>query len=446
MIIYRDSYKGRDGKIRKSAKWYCDFRDHFEVRRKTPAFTDKRQSEAFGRNIENLVNSKKAGLDVDDKLNQWLNDLPDSTMAKFSSWGLIDGQRAEITKTLSAHITDYIGILETKAKHHYARITQTRLEKIIKDCKFNFFRDISKSAIEVYIGRLKKELTPTTAGHYQGALMAFLNWAVEDSRILNNPISKLEKPARDSEQKGILEPQQFIDLIRTTFEKNILIDNIGGQERAILYISAGTTGFRKAELLSLQWYNIDLENACIRIRSSATKNAKEALQPLPPVAVKMLAAYKAFTKATDTDKVFSFTRTVNTADLIRADLTTAEIPLFDKDGNEIVFHSLRNSYISFLANSTTPPKVVQELARHSDPRLTFNTYARVLAESKQTAISFLPNVGGFVMNFVTDSSSDTVCAPIRAGANFDEQKSLDNGLKTPILSNAQIAKVGFEPI
>ena len=30
---------------------------------------------------------------------------------------------------------------------------------------------------------------------------------------------------------------------------------------------------------------------------------------------------------------------------------------------------LRNSYISFLANSSTSAKVIQKLARHSDPRL-----------------------------------------------------------------------------
>jgi integrase len=82
-------------------------------------------------------------------------------------------------------------------------------------------------------------------------------------------------------------------------------------------------------------------------------------------------------------KIFaSFSRWINTAGLIKQDLEAAKIGLTDKDENEICFHSLRNSYISYLANSSTPAKVVQKLARHSDPRLTFNTYARTFDESE----------------------------------------------------------------
>jgi integrase len=62
-------------------------------------------------------------------------------------------------------------------------------------------------------------------------------------------------------------------------------------------------------------------------------------------------------------------------------LKAAGISLRDRDGSEIVFHSLRNSFITFLANSQTPAKVIQKMARHSDPKLTFNTYARLLPEA-----------------------------------------------------------------
>jgi hypothetical protein len=50
----------------------------------------------------------------------------------------------------------------------------------------------------------------------------------------------------------------------------------------------------------------------------------------------------------------------------------------------------------FLANSQTPAKVIQKLARHSDPRLTFNTYARTFEKAEQKAMNLLPSFGGFV--------------------------------------------------
>ena len=102
--------------------------------------------------------------------------------------------------------------------------------------------------------------------------------------------------------------------------------------------------------------------------------------------------------------MWSFGRWINTAGLIRDDLTAAGIEPTDRDGNVICFHSLRNSYISYLANSETPAKVVMQLARHSDPRLTFNTYARTFEEAEQKAISCLPNFGDFVLSTSLDNN------------------------------------------
>ncbi len=431
MRIYKPTYKDRDGKKRKTAKWYCDFSDHNQLRHKIPAFADKRLSEAFGRNIETLVNCRIAGIEPDIKLNQWIETLPDNLLKKFVSWGLIDGQRAEITKPLTEHIKDYVKILEAKGNSKgYIRHTQNRLKKIIDDCRFYYFRDITKSAVEIYVGKLIKDgVSSTTAGHYLDSIKTFLNWAEQDQRIIRNPIAKQGKPDRDSVPKGVLNPEQFVKLIKTTFEKNVLIGRNTGQERAILYILAGTTGLRKKELLSLAWddINLSVDNAYVRVKASNAKNDKEAKQPIPPFVVSILTAYKAATRLKLSDRVFvSFSQSINTAELIRADLAVAKIDLIDKDGNEICFHSLRNSYISFLANSNTPPKVVQELARHSDPRLTFNTYARTFEDAKQKAINFLPNCG----NFVLSTCLDKVCRKQEICIDNGGHKNGQDTLKT----------------
>jgi len=63
---------------------------------------------------EALVNCRIAGLEPDIKLNKWIEIMPDSLLKKFVSWGLIDGQRTEITKPLTEHISDYVEILEAK--------------------------------------------------------------------------------------------------------------------------------------------------------------------------------------------------------------------------------------------------------------------------------------------------------------------------------------------
>jgi len=446
MRVFKVSYKGKDGNKKIASKFYLDFFDHNRLRHKIPAFADKRLSEALGRNIESLVNCRIAGLELDTKLNQWIETLPDGLLKKFVSWGLIEGQRTEITKPLTEHINDYIEVLKARNfSKAYIRHTNNRLSKIISDCRFFYFRDVTKSAIEIYIGKLIKDgASATTAGHYLDSLKTFLNWAQLDQRIINNPIAKVAKPARDSKQKGILTPEQFIKLIKVTCDKNILIDKTTGQERAVLYLLAGTTGIRKNELLNLVWSDIKLsgDNPFVRVRACIAKNGKEALQPLTTMAVSCLTALKACIKPKDTDRVFlAFNKSINTAELIRSDLTAAEIELTDKDGNEICFHSLRNSFISFLANSQTPAKVIQKMARHSDPKLTFNTYARVLPEAEQKAISFLPNFGNFVLSTSLDSNRKKQEILVDNHRHKNSQDTYINA----ILAANQTPRVGLEP-
>ena len=447
MRIFKATYKDKDGQIRKTAKWYIDIFDHNRLRHKIPAFADKRLSETFGRNIESLVNCRIAGLEPDAKLNQWIEILPDDLLRKFVSWGLIEGQRTEITKPLTEHISDYAKILEAKGfSKDYVVRTRNRLKRLISDCRFYFFRDITKSSVEIYSGKLKKEgYSNTSRGHYLDTLKTFLNWAEQDQRIIRNPIAKLGKPARNSAKKGILTPEQFVRLIKTTFEKNVLIGRTAGQERAVLYALAGCTGLRRKELLTLTWDDINLsaDNAYVRVKACLAKNAKEAKQPIPPFVVSVLTALKASTKPRLSERVFvSFGKWINTAGLIRDDLTAAEIELTDKDGNEICFHSLRNSYISFLANSQTPAKVIQKLARHSDPRLTFNTYARTFEQSEKNALSCLPNFGNFVLSTSLDSNGK------KQEISIDKHRHKNNQdtLKNSFLVVNQIPPRGVEPL
>ena len=447
MRIYKATYKDRSGKQRKSAKWYVDIFDHNQLRHRIPAFRDKRLSEALARNIEAIVNCRIAGLELDAKQNQWVETLPDSLLRKFVSWGLLDGQRTEITKPLIEHIADYVKVLEAKGySRDYVVRSRNRLKKIVSDCRFCYFRDITQSAVEIYSGKMKKDgYGDTSRGHYLDILKTFLNWAEQDQRIIRNPIAKMDKPARDSEKKGILTPEQFVHLIKTTSEKNILIGRTSGQERAVLYLIAGLTGLRRKELLNLTWdaINLSANNASVKVKASIAKNGKEAEQPVPAILVSVLTALKAHTKPKANDRVFvSFGKWINTAELIREDLTVAGIELTDREGNAICFASLRNSYISFLANSQTPAKVVQKLARHSDPRLTFNTYARTFEEAEQKAMNFLPNFGDFV--FATSLAK--VCRKQEISVGNGRHKNSQDTLKTAILAVNQIPPRGVEPL
>jgi len=447
MRVYRATYKDRSGEQRKSAKWYLDFADHNQLRHKIPAFADKRLSEALGRNVEALINCRIAGLELDAKQAQWLETLPDKLLRKFISWGLVDGQRSEAAKSLAEHIRDYTKVLVARGRpKDYVVRTRNRLVKIVRACRFVFLRDVTRSAVERYGGRLKEQgYGDTSRGHYLSTLMSFMAWAEQDGRILSNPLRNLEKPKRDSEQKGVLTPEQFIHLVKGTFKRNLVIDGISAADRAVLYLLAGVTGLRRRELLGLSWADIHLgpDSPFVRVPAKLAKNAQEAFQPLPLPAVAVLQAMKAQANPNDADRVFAALGTwINTAALLRRDLETAGLPLADRDGNEIFFHSLRNSYISFLANSQTPAKVIQKLARHSDPRLTFNTYARTFEDAEQKAVTFLPDFGDFVLS----TCLDKICTRQEISGDNQRHKNGQDTRKTAILADNSIAPRGFEPL
>jgi len=451
MRIFKAYYIDRDGRKRQTKKWYIELRDHYRIIRRLAAFSEKEPSETLGRNIKSLVNCRISGLEPDTKLNRWIETVPDKLLKKFVSWGLLDGQRTEITKPLTEHIKDYIKVLEAKGySKDYVGRSRGRLKRIVSACRFTYFRDITQSAVEIYSGKLKKDgYGNTSRGHYLDALQTFLNWAERDQRIIRNPIAKLVKPKRDSDQKGILTPEQFIVLLKTTFEKNVLLCSKHGRsrgvERAVLYLLGGVTGLRRKELLSLIWADIHLtpESAFVRVPAKQAKNSKEAEQPIAGATVAVMQAYKAQQEPKATDRVFrGLSKWENTAELLRKDLIAAELPLVDREGNTICFHSLRNSYISFLANSQTPAKVVQKLARHSDPRLTFNTYARSFEKSEQQAVMSLPSFGDFYL---------ARCLALLGGKHrttmdYSGNENRNNASETAFTAENQIPPRGVEPL
>jgi hypothetical protein len=64
----------------------------------------------------------------------------------------------------------------------------------------------------------------------------------------------------------------------------------------------------------------------------------------------------------------------------------------DAAGRYADFHALRHTYITRLVKSNASVKVCQELARHSDPKLTFAVYSHVSMADTSRALDNLPGL------------------------------------------------------
>ena len=64
----------------------------------------------------------------------------------------------------------------------------------------------------------------------------------------------------------------------------------------------------------------------------------------------------------------------------------------DSRGQVLDFHSLRRGYVTAICRANVSPRVMMELARHSDPRLTMKRYSRVSASDVVAALDVLPKL------------------------------------------------------
>jgi hypothetical protein len=120
--------------------------------------------------------------------------------------------------------------------------------------------------------------------------------------------------------------------------------------------------------------------------------------------------------------------------MLAVDLALAGIAYTDEFGRVADFHSLRSSYVSMLVRGGASARVTQDLARHSDPRLTLRIYAqagtaegRAALEAPPALVPFLVlpaqsrRTDGDAISCGTDGGASPACRPAgyhRASVNL----------------------------
>ena len=158
MRVFKSTYRDRDGKKCKTSKWYVETRDHLELPRRFPAFSGKKESEAFGRRIDQLVVCKMSGDPLPIELMRWLENIPSKMLERFVKIGLIDPSRAVSGKPLVEHIEDFRESMKAKSiTNLQVDIVTSRVERIVKGCKFHHWSNISTTKIEQYLADLRQQ-------------------------------------------------------------------------------------------------------------------------------------------------------------------------------------------------------------------------------------------------------------------------------------------------
>ena len=196
--------------------------------------------------------------------------------------------------------------------------------------------------------------------------------------------------------------------------------------RSVVYMTAASTGIRRGELMQLEWRDFNLEAAepFVNVRASVSKNHKQAALPLACEVVTALRHHRA-PEAKPGDLVFA--GIIPRMDRFRKDLDAAGILYVDAKGEYADFHSLRKTFATMLILAGVSHRVVMELMRHSDPRLTTKTYTDAGQLPVGAAIGSLPSL----------------TVPEKTDSQIDSQKLVADRLS---LSSAVLQVKAAEPI
>lgn len=433
MRVFKHRYT-RDGVVRESDKWQCEFRDHANIVRRVPAFTDERASEAFGQRLVELVALRVARMEPDAGLSEWILSLPEEHRERLAKWGLIDGRRLSAGVKLADHIAEWGKALAAKGNTpEHVRVRTQRAESVFTACGFVYWQDITAEGVESQLETLRaaeKSISALTSNLYLQALKSFCTWMCKRGRAVASPLISLAPLKRSAvvkdarHKRRVLTVKELSALLAATREAPLRF-GMTGPERALAYLLAVETGLRSSEVASLTRasFNFDAKPPHVVVDAGSTKNAHTGRLPLRESTADALN--ELLTNKLPHIKAFNFPPVWNVIDMFKADLEAAEIEYANASGHHADFHALRHTFCTNLAASGIHPRVAQDLMRHSDVNLTMAFYTHTVLEQRGEAVAKLPALN-IVNEVVVKTGTDNAAVHRSVDRNRTDFKSSAN--------------------
>lgn len=381
-------------------KWWIQYTDANGRVCRVAGFADKIATEQRAAQLERAVARCKAGIiDTHDELHA-----------------------QHLQQPLDAHVEAYrlhLQVMEVSAWH--LRETLRRLNAILSGCNAHFLNDITATHVERWLKLLTDRGTAArTRNTYLSSLKAFLNWCVTSGRLAQNPlqtvrnaneqadIRRRRRALTEDELQRLMKAARKRPLIeamtiRRGKNKGKLLAKIRpetrarlerlGHERALIYKILVLTGLRRGELASITWGQLELDHAvpAIHLYAGDAKNRRSEIIPLRRDLANDLRSWKSLqSDLHPSDKLF--TVPMRLVSILNLDLKAAGIPKVDARGFTFDVHAFRHTTATHLSKSGIAPRVAQSVMRHSDIKLTMQTYTDPRLLNVAEALDALPDL------------------------------------------------------
>ena len=334
---------------------------------------------------------------------------------------------------LARHVEDYAVHLEARgvtARHIGDRKAQ--LARVFSECGFVRLADLERLPFERWLNaKAAAGMSAARRNVYHAAVIAFAHWLVQERRMLISPFAQMPKANERADRRRIrraLTAAEITTLLQAAQERPLYqaLHAHGaepcnmpkrecarlawtGRERALLYKTMLSTGLRLNEVRSLTVGQAHLSGPkpYLELAAKDEKNRKGSKIPLRGDMAAEVALYlgerlkRAQGEAQAAQRPIPARMTgdaplfhvpQNLSRVLDKDLAYAGIPKRDEAGRTLDVHSFRHSFASHLNAAGVAPRVAQALLRHSDIRLTMNTYQDLAALDVRGALDRLPDM------------------------------------------------------
>lgn len=389
-------YKRGCDKSNKRAPWYFSYKDEQGRWRQRKGFTDKSATERLAIKLEDEARMVREGI-------KQAEPEPEKRVASFQ-------------------LEEYIKHLKQRdVSHTQLTNLRSRIKKTLAACNFQLVTQIQAQPVEDYLAKRRLDgMSKQTSNHYRQAVHQFCEWLVKRSLLRSNPVADIPKLNVETDRRHhrrALLHEEFLRLIRAA-EMGKPIQTIEGIDRAMIYILAAWTGYRRREIASLALTSFQLDSVppTVTLEARHSKRRKSEVQVLHPEVVSRLRKWLEIRKPIHEIYLFPLSKEScgydrATAKMMKADLSVAreawieeakspeeqklrqesDFLLYKNEAGLFAdFHANRHTFITNLARAGVAPKVAQTLARHSDIRLTMNVYTHTDLSEKVEAVARLP--------------------------------------------------------
>jgi integrase len=310
---------------------------------------------------------------------------------------LPDASRVTVAEYLRAWLAGALN-LSPKTRERYDELVQHQIAPHLGDVKLQKLRP--EHLEQWHSALIATGISARTVGHAHRVLSVALKRALENGSVSRNVAAVRRPPAVEEREVEILSPDQV----------KAVLDSLRGHSLHPIASLALTTGMRRGELLALEWSDVDLDRAVLRVeRSLEETRAGLRLKPpktkrgrrniaLPPEAVAMLREHRkmqmelrlALGRGGQPMLVFSTIegKHLKPNGLSRSWRQTCKAKKLPR----VQFHALRHTHASTLIRAGVDVLTISRRLGHSKAAMTLDVYGHLMEGSDAAAAKAVEGV------------------------------------------------------